>query len=528
MAFNRVVKSLNWCSGGCEHAAIDSERPSSSSQDSDRTCRRLPHNHLVMQLMRWELGQHSLRNWSRWDNCQGVKLHDVWQSHSQRITAVAISSDGNLVITASRDGTLAATSACTGNRMCQFSGHRVHVTCLVLTTDNRTVISGTIDGTIRLWRLPALNQDDVTQTSTRADRSDIAYCMHVVHPPHSRQIVRCMSLSGDGRLLAVGHRKGPIKLWKVVSETYDSASHVRIDGHHIIPPYNIFIRAIRDHVAAANAFGHEFGPYDILNASSNTTTFSTRSPQGANCGTATSVHSRREVDVWVDYQGHVSLPNATSIFSLVMTRDGKTLVGGDVEGTIRVWALPKGQLLNSIKAHNSVIVNLVLDHNEQTVFSSVPFGEVDYGVKAWNIFSGAAIPARHSSRTSQVVMSPDGAALVALDSDKLDADGLLIWDKAAFATSANTPPSVVVAHPAKTGTLLGGNLQTTSVVVGRAPQRSALARALYAMFSRQRPRRNALQFEMRRHIFLVAFSPDGSSIYAGGDDGLVYCWRPLR
>jgi guanine nucleotide-binding protein subunit beta-2-like 1 protein len=71
--------------------------------------------------------------------------------HSHFVQDVAISSDGQFVLSGSWDGTLRLWDLNTGTTTRRFIGHTKDVLSVAFSADNRQIVSGSRDKTIRLW-----------------------------------------------------------------------------------------------------------------------------------------------------------------------------------------------------------------------------------------------------------------------------------------------------------------------------------------------------------------------------------------
>ncbi|MBN3922329.1 WD40 repeat domain-containing protein [Nostoc sp. NMS4] len=75
-------------------------------------------------------------------------------AQSGSILCVAISPDGQNLISGCEDGTMKVWDLQTGRRKAIFNGHTDGVYFVAISADGQTLISGSVDGTIKIWGMP--------------------------------------------------------------------------------------------------------------------------------------------------------------------------------------------------------------------------------------------------------------------------------------------------------------------------------------------------------------------------------------
>jgi WD40 repeat protein len=110
---------------------------------------------------------------------------------------VALSGDGRLAVSASRDGTLKLWEVESGRELRTLGGHTKWVTGVALSGDGRLAVSASEDQTLKVWEVESGREVRTLQGHTDG--------------------VNDVALSGDGRLAVSASRDGTLKAWEVES-----------------------------------------------------------------------------------------------------------------------------------------------------------------------------------------------------------------------------------------------------------------------------------------------------------------------
>lgn len=163
--------------------------------------------------------------------------------HTGPIHALAVSRDGQAVLTGSGDKTMKLWDAATGKESHGFRGHEGAVTCVALSSGGKLALSGSDDRTVKLWSVQtgrALRTlrghgDRVNAVAfspaggwvaSAADDNTIrlwplkknADAEPKVLEDHKRQVT-CLAFSPDGKELLSGSQDQTIKVWDVAEGT---------------------------------------------------------------------------------------------------------------------------------------------------------------------------------------------------------------------------------------------------------------------------------------------------------------------
>ncbi|OAB59671.1 hypothetical protein AY600_09920 [Phormidium willei BDU 130791] len=110
------------------------------------------------------------------------------------VNAIALAAQGRLLVSGSRDRTLAVWDLATGELQGVFEGHGGSVTTLAVCPDGDTVVSGSSDGTVKLWSL-------------RRQGAIASFC-------DGSDAVMAVAVSPDGQAIVSGTADGTVKVWR--------------------------------------------------------------------------------------------------------------------------------------------------------------------------------------------------------------------------------------------------------------------------------------------------------------------------
>ncbi|WP_110580089.1 nSTAND1 domain-containing NTPase, partial [Microcystis aeruginosa] len=105
-----------------------------------------------------------------------------------------------------------------------------------------------------------------------------------------------------------------------------------------------------------------------------------------------------------------------SVSSVNFSPDGKTLVSGSWDGTIKLWNVETGQEIRTLKGHDGSVSSVNFSPDGKTLVS----GSWDGTIKLWNVETGQEIRTfkGHDNLVTSVNFSPDGKTLVSGSVDK--------------------------------------------------------------------------------------------------------------
>jgi WD40 repeat protein/uncharacterized caspase-like protein len=196
---------------------------------------------------------------------------------------------------------------------------------------------------------------------------------------------------------------------------------------------------------------------------------------------------------------------ASPVTSLAFSPDGKMMVIGSLDNTVKLWDLRTGGKLRTLTGHSDDVYSVAFSPDGQIIAS----GSYDNGVKLWDVQTGNELRTLrgHSQQVESVAFSADGRNIIsgsgdttvrvwnALTGEEL---GVLSGHSAAVWSVAVSPDSRIVASGSADRTVRLWNIREGTKVrtlSGNAP------------------------------IASVAFSSDGLLVAGGDDAGAIRIWN---
>ncbi|BAY12144.1 WD40 repeat domain-containing protein [Calothrix sp. NIES-2098] len=217
----------------------------------------------------------------------------------------------------------------------------------------------------------------------------------------------------------------------------------------------------------------------------------------------------RKIEVWNLYTGYhkKTLKESTdSVFSLVISPDGKTVACGSEYSEINVWDLQTEKIIRTISGHSHYLVQaLAISIDGRTLVS----GSNDKNIKVWNFETGKLIHTfkQHSNGVESVAISPDGQTIVSGSKDKT----IKVWNlqtkQLQFTLEGHSdwvycvdisPDESTIISCGRDKTIRIWNLQTGECL--------------------------RILKEHTDAVYCVAISPDGKTLVSGSRDKTIKIW----
>ncbi|CAE6467205.1 unnamed protein product [Rhizoctonia solani] len=358
---------------------------------------------------------HSVRIWS---SSTGIPLASPFKGHTDSVSAVVFSTDGTRVISGSWDCTVRIWDASQSTQIAgPFTGHSQGVTCLTLSPDGRTIISGSWDGYIHFWDAHAKPAESTVLGHTKA--------------------ITCVEFSPDGASLISSSADSAICIWDAYT---GELRHKPFTGHAggvnstaFSPDKEVFLSGGDDCTArlwdATNGRMinvppalHKAGITSVAFSPVDGTSFATGSHDNTLC-----VWNSQGTELANRFEGHTQ-----SVTSLAFSPDGKHILSGSWDNTIRLWSTDTGAIVaqrpennsESLDGHNDIVTCIAFAPDGTCIASGSFDGTVQVRSASMDGPILAKLFERYANAVTSVVFSPNSARLVAGSRDGT----IRMWD----------------------------------------------------------------------------------------------------
>ncbi len=146
----------------------------------------------------------SLKQWTEAGICLQTLDRDSG-GHSGGVWVIALSSDGNRLLSGSQDQTLKLWDTHSGHLIATLSGHQSWIRAVAISPNHQMLLSGSADGMLKIWQADDSGQYRCQQT-------------HIAHAGP----VLSIAVHKSGQQIATSSTDHTIKLWNLTTGTYQA------------------------------------------------------------------------------------------------------------------------------------------------------------------------------------------------------------------------------------------------------------------------------------------------------------------
>jgi uncharacterized protein with WD repeat len=279
-----------------------------------------------------------------------------------------------------------------------ITGHSGKVTSIAISPDGEVLVSGCTEQAVNIWNFPT-GKLIRTLTGNLGEVSSVA-------------------ISPDGNFLAVGsgvHPRSNVKVWhlKTGKLLHTLLGHQKPVNVVVISPDGQLLASGSNKIKIWNL---QKGDRICTLWHSSAVHAVAISPDGTILASGS---SDNKIRLWNPLTGdplRTLNRHDGEVKAIAISPDGQLLFSGSADTTIKIWHLITGQILHTLTGHTADVKSLATSPNGQLLFS----GSADTTIKIWRISTGELLHTLtgHTATVNSVAVSPDNNFLASGSADQ--------------------------------------------------------------------------------------------------------------
>ena len=334
----------------------------------------------------------------------GGALIRILTGHSDWVTGVAVTPDGQRAVSASWDKTLKVWDLGSGRELRTLSGHADSVTAVAVTPDGQCAVSASADKTLKVWEL-ASGRELRTLTG------------------HADQVT-AVAVTPDGQYAVAAYWNHTLKVWELGSgrELCTLTGHTYgVTAVAVTPDGQRAVSASADHTLKMWELGRGRELRTLAGHSDSVTAVAV-TPDGQR---AVSASADKTLKVWELGSGcelRTLTGHSRSVTAVAVTAGGRQAVSASWDQTLKVWDVESGRELRALTGHSGHVEGVAVTPDGRRAVSA----SEDQTLKVWDIGNGRSLLALtgHAREVTAVTVTPDGKRAISASADQT----LKVWD----------------------------------------------------------------------------------------------------
>ena len=326
----------------------------------------------------------------------------VLLGHKNKVLFAEFSPDGKKVLTASEDRTARLWDANTGKQLKVLLGHKKTVRSAKFSPDGKKVVTASEDMTTRLW-------------NANTGRQLIVLRVRV------KKIIKYAEFSSDGQLILtrLGYKTAYLwdantgELLTVLSghKNYIQYAAFSPDGQRVITT-----SGVQDNTARLwdSKSGEQL---NVLEGHKSDVYLARFSPDGQHVATVSYDNTARLWDINNGKQLAIMQGHKGNVYNVNFSPDGQQMITASDDNTARLWDSKSGKQLAVLSGHTDRVRSAIFSKDGQKIItisddSTLRLWDINPGLKPLFILSGHKGPVKHA------IFTHDGQRVVTASADK--------------------------------------------------------------------------------------------------------------